>query len=900
MIIAALSWLAAASGLFASELVPRHLRCEFQERPLALQTTHPRFGWTVEAMNPSLRGLRQTAYRIVVSSSLPLLARHQGDLWDSGKTLSNSTIQIAYEGKPVHSSIAYYWSVEVWDEKGGISRWSAPAQFRMGLLDPHDWKGTWIASPVSDLTKESLPLFRREFLIQKTVAEAIAYISGLGQYELHINGAKIGDDVLTPGWTDYRKTVFYNSYDVTRDLRRGLNAIGIMLGNGMYNVERTPGRYTKFAGSFGPPKLICQVHIRFTDGSSFLVVSDSSWHVHGGPITFSSPYGGEDYDARLDPRGWDIPGFDDRQWPAALETDGPGGRLLSQESPPTKVEHIYQTERVTQPKSGVHVYDLGQNFAGWPELDVRGAAGSTVKLIPGELLDSSGLVSQRGSGGPQWFSYTLKGGGIEIWHPRFSYYGFRYVQVELQAPPNAAPPEVLAIKGQFIHASAPKVGHFRCSDELFNRIHSLIDAAIENNMQSVLTDCPHREKLGWLEETHLLGSSVMYNYDLSRLYEKISGDMRDAQAANGFVPDIAPEYVVFAGGFRDSPEWGSAIILDPWIAYQHYGDLRNLSEHYGEMKRYATYLSSKATGNLISYGLGDWYDVGPGEPGVAKLTSLGVTGTAIYYQDLLTLERVARLLGKQEDEIRFEQLVKSVRSSFNSQLYNRTTHGYDRGSQTDYAMPLALGIVPDGDRTAVLEKLVSDIRAHQNHVTAGDIGFHYVVSALIQQNRSDVLFDMLSRTDSQSYGYQLRMGATALTEAWDANPRYSQDHFMLGHAEEWFYRTLGGIDFDLSRPDAERIVIRPSLVGDITEAEASYQSKIGTIACSWKRERGNVYLQITIPPNATALVYIPTSDPHSVTEGGHAILKSRNIIAVDLSTAVYRVASGQYCFAARY
>jgi hypothetical protein len=752
----------------------------------------------------------------------------------------------------------------------------------MGLLDAKDWKAAWIGAPldISQTTGQihsaPLPLFRRDFRIDKPIAEAFAYVSGLGQYELQINGGKIGDAVLTPGWTAYRKTIFYNTYDITKALHQGTNGVGLLLGNGMYNVKRTAGRYTKFAASFGSPKLIFQAWVQFTDGSSVLLVSDSSWHCHGGPITFSSPYGGEDYDARLEAQGWGDPGFDDQAWKNAVEVQWPGATLETQENSDIRVQHVYPALRVTEPKPGLYVYDLGQNFSGWPEITVRGTAGSSVKLKPGELLDANGLVQQTGSGGPQRFSYTLKGSGVETWHPRFSYYGFRFVQVELQGDGQSPVPIVSSVAGEFIHADVAEAGTFRCANELFNRIHRLINAAILSNTQSVLTDCPHREKLGWLEQTHLLASSVMYNYDVSRLYEKISDDMRDTQAANGFLPEIAPEYVIFPSPFRDSPEWGSAIVLDPWLAFQHYGTARDIADHYEGMKLYANYLGSMAKDHIVSYGLGDWYDIGPGEPGVSKLTSLGVTATATYYADLVTLVKEALLLNRNEDAEGFNRLAEQVRQAFNEHFYSAETHVYDRGSQTDYAMPLALGLVPEPDTPAVLEKLVDNIRQHQNHVTAGDIGFHFVVEALTNSGRSDVVYDILSRTDAPSYGYQLEMGATTLTEAWDANPRHSQNHFMLGHAEEWFYRGLAGIDFDLARPEGEKIIIRPSPVGAITSASATYHSVVGEIGSSWKIEGREFLLDVIIPPNAAATIYLPTS-----------------------KRQVFRVGSGNYHFSAQ-
>ncbi|MGB6546830.1 MAG: family 78 glycoside hydrolase catalytic domain, partial [Candidatus Acidiferrales bacterium] len=725
--------------------------------PLGIDATHPLLSWELQTLSqdPSAgRGLRQTSYRILVASSPSVLAEAVGDLWDTGKTLSSRTIQIEYSGKELKSNQIYYWKLRVWDQNGIASDWSESAHWQMGLLEPGDWKAKWIAAqpdidPANSAATQAtnqpaprpLPIFRHAFGLAKPVAQAIVYVSGLGQYELRMNGAKVSDDVLTPGWTNYRKTVLCNVYDVTSMIKSGENAVGIMLGNGMYNVPRTPGRYVKFVGSFGQPKLIFQMQIRYSDGTEAIITSDSTWKTSPGPITFSSEYGGEDYDARLEQAGWDEPGFNDAAWTAAIEVNGPGGQLSTQLIPPIKVMHIYPVVKRTVVAPGILVYDLGQNFSGWPQIKVSGHAGDTLKLVPGELLDASGLVTQRSSGGPSYFVYTLKGSGEETWHPRFSYYGFRYVQVEGATLASAAgdgKPVVLSLEGQFVHSSAEVTGDFSSSDDLLDRIHGLIDAAMRSNMQSVLTDCPHREKLGWLEESQLLGSALMYNFDLSGLYRKIAGDIRDTQLPDGLVPDTAPEYVVFPGGFRDSPEWGSAAILDPWLEYRFYGDRALLAEQYDVMRKYADYLTTRADGHIISYGLGDWYDVGPGPLGESQLTSRGVTATAIYYLDLTVLQKVSLLLGKPDDAHKYQKLARAVRAAFNAKMLNKKTNEYDTGSQTANAMPLAVDLVPDDRREAVLNNLVQDIRNHNNHVTAGDVGFHFVVEALEDGGRSDV------------------------------------------------------------------------------------------------------------------------------------------------------------------
>ena len=496
-----------------------------------------------------------------------------------------------------------------------------------------------LAVPVDQ--HDPLPLLRREFDVPKPVLRALVSVCGLGHYELHLNGARVGDSVLDPGWTDYRKTCLYSTHDVTELLRRGSNCFGAMLGNGMFH-ERGE-RFWKFIGSFGSPQMILRMQIDFVDGTVTAIVSDAAWRVAPGPITLSSIFGGEDYDARLERPGWDRPGFDDTAWPVVTVTEGPGGRLVAQSAPPIKVMETFSPIHVSEPAPGVFVYDLGQSFSGRPEITVRGQAGTTVRITPAEVLDAKGLADQRGSGGPCFYTYTLRGEGLETWHPRFTYYGFRWLQVEGAVPDK--------VEGQFIRCSANRAGSFACSDDLFNRIHQLVDWAIGSNLQSIVTDCPHREKLGWLEIAHLMAPSTLYTYDAASLFAKVARDTTESQLASGLVPTTAPEYCVFCESFRDSPEWGSAAVVLPWLLHQWYGDTRVLAEGYPTMKRYVDYLTTRATVHIIAQGLGDWGDFPSVEEhmGWAQMTPLSLTGTAIYFHDAAILARAASFLGKPED-----------------------------------------------------------------------------------------------------------------------------------------------------------------------------------------------------------------------------------------------------------
>ncbi len=903
-------WLAVALAHAASTpgshlLRPTDLRCDDKSEPLAVSDAHPGLSWQLAASSPTLHSVSQSAYRIqVISDSFAgrsprAIPWDRGVLWDSGVVFSSATFGITYAGPILAPGSTYAWRVQVWDEQKHASGWSAAGHWTQAPM----WRAAWIAAHPADTNDNvPLPLFRRSFSLSHPVARALLYASGLGQDELRINGRKVGDDQLTPGWSDYRKTVYYDAYDVTALLHAGQNAMGVMLGNGMYRVLKTPGRYTKFVGSYGELKCTVQLHIDFADGSAAEILSDGSWKSAPGPITFSSTYGGEDFDARLEPQGWDRTGFDDSAWRAVSVVDGPGGALMPEIAPPIRVMHTYAPVKVTHPKPGVTVYDLGQNFAGWPEVAVTGKAGTTVKLIPGELLDKDGLVWQRSSGHPQWFSYTLRGAGsgkgVETWHPRFSYYGFRYVQVEGAAQGGA---RVVSLRGEAVHSASQPVGAFASSDEMLNRIHVLILRAIENNAVSLFTDCPHREKLGWLEETHLMAPSLLYDFDFAGLYAATARNIADAQRSDGrdagMVPTTAPQYVVFEPKFaifNDSPEWGSAAVLAPWYVYQRIGDRAFLAAQYGVMRAYAKYLGSRAHDGIVDYGLGDWFDIGPGDAGFSKLTTAGVTGTAIYYQDLKALEQTAAVLGRSGESHAYAEQAAHVREIFNAKFFDAAEHRYDRGSQTAQAMPLALGMVAEDERGAVLDALVKDIRAHQNHTTCGEVGFHYEVEALLDGGRSDVLLDMLERTDAPSYGYILAQGATALTEAWDGG--HSQDHFMLGSAEEWFYRGLGGINVDLSQNGASRLILRPVVVGNIQWVRAHYRSSLGEIESEWHRGAAETVYNFTIPANATATIEIDSSAAGMAAVNGAPPAHALGVLEthIDGARLVLMVGSGRY------
>jgi hypothetical protein len=823
---------------------PVRLECEARSNPLGIDTKQPRLSWALESAE---KGQRQTAYRILVASKPELLQPGHADLWDSGEVVSEETLNIAYAGKALGSNQRCYWQVHTRDGAGAWTKGGSATEWTMGLLEPGDWQAGWITTPSNALVPGPLPLFRKEFDVAKPLRRALLHVAGLGQHEVTFNGVPASNHLFAPAWSDYHKRIYYETLDVTSLLKQGRNAAGVVLGNGMYNVAG--GRYAKFTASFGPPKLRFSLELEYADGSKNVVGSDTSWKTAPGPITFSCIYGGEDYDARLEKSGWDRPGFDDSGWKNASGCEAPGGMMMAQFSPAIVVQKTYKTSSVKETRPGVFVYDLGMNFAGRPKIQVRGTAGQKIRLTPGELLDAQGRPNQTATGSPVSFEYTLKGSGLETWAPRFSYTGFRYLQVEGVKP--------LSVEGEFLYADAAVTGKFESSSDLLNRIHALILQAICSNFQNVLSDCPQREKLGWLEQVHLMGAGIAYNFDLRNVLPKIAADTRDAQLVGGMVPDIAPEYVVFGGGFRDSPEWGSTAVLAPWQAWTWYGDRRPVEQSFETMKRYVDYLDKQSDKGILSYGLGDWYDIGPKFPGFSQLTPYGITATAIYYQDLMVASQVAAMLGRTADQDSLASRADAVRAEFQRRFYDSAKKSFGTSSQTSNAMPLVLGLAPDGSQQALVDHIANDVRARGNHTSAGDIGYHYVLAALAAGGRSDVIWDMATAKDAPSYASQLARGATSLTEAWDANPGASQNHFMLGHIEDWLYQGLAGIAPDPAAPAWKRVILQPHPVGDLQSAGASYDSPRGRIACHWKRTATGVEIDVTLPPGMTGVLRQP-------------------------------------------
>jgi alpha-L-rhamnosidase len=905
---------ALACPVFAGVL-PTRLRCEYATKPLGIDTTRPRLSWVLESPE---RNQVQTSYRVLVADSLERLAGDQGDLWDSGRVASNQSVHVVYEGKPLLSGVRAWWKVRAWDRSGAASPYSEPAWWEMALLSPADWHGKWIRSSAPPPAGEEgmyadrpTPLLRKEFVVSKEIKRARAYISGLGYYELHINGAKVGESVLDPGWTTYSKRVLYSTYDVTDQLKSGRAAVGIILGNGWYDPLplRMWGRFNlREALTVGRPRAILQLNIEYADGTKDEVVTDESWKVGDSPIIRNSVYLGEVYDARREQPGWDKPGFDDRNWGAAVPAAEPIGPLRAQTQAPIKCTLVIKRVRLTEPKPGIFIFDMGQNFAGWVRLNVKGPAGTKVQLRYGELLHPDGTlnpmtsvagqVKRAGMGGPgappiAWQSetYILKGDGTEVYTPHFTFHGFRYVEVTGYP----GKPELGAIEGHRLNSAVEPVGTFSCSNEMFNRVQEMVRWTLLSNLFSVQSDCPHREKFGYGGDIVASSEMAIFNFDMARFYAKAAQDLADAVRPNGGMTETAPFVGIADAGLGEQSGpigWGTAYPLLQWQLYQYYGDRRILEEHYEVTKRWVDLLRSKAVGQILDNGISDHESLVP--------KPVALTGTAFYHYNALLLSRIAGVLGRTADAERYAALAKEIKEAFNRRFLKPGTGRYDTGTQACQAFALFFDLVPQAERQAAVDVLVNDVMiAHKGHLSTGIFGTKYMLHALSLVGRADIAYTIVNQRTFPGWGHMLDRGATTLWEHWEfSDNTFSHNHPMFGSVSEWFYRLLAGIDPDPAAVGFNRVIIRPHVVGDLSWAKASYDSVRGRILSDWRLEGDRLILKASVPPNTTATVCVPTKDASKITESGQPPDRAEGVrfLRTEGGFAVYQVGSGDYEF----
>jgi alpha-L-rhamnosidase len=891
-----------------------NLRCELLTNPQGIDCTNPRLSWEISS---DARDVRQTAYRIIVASSPEKLNADMGDIWDSQTVKSDKSIFVPYAGKPLESRIRYFWKVKVTTNRGA-SEWSQPAEWSMAFVTPNDWQAQWTGFDKSfpgDVLKEKTRLaaryFRKEFQTDKQVAKATLYISGLGLYEAYINGGKIGNQALAPTPTDYRKSIKYNTLDVTPNIVSGSNAIGIVLGNGrffnMRTIEDTSYPPLPPTVNFGFPKMILQLEIDYADGSRQTVISDDSWKVTAeGPILANSEWDGEEYDARKETTGWDTAGFDDRKWAQAELVAAPGGKLEAQLNRNIKIMETLRPQKITRLKPGIYILDMGQNMVGWVSMKVKGKSGNTVRLRFAEVINDDGsLYMANIRNAKATDKYTLKGGGTETWEPSFVYHGFRFV--EITGYPGT--PTIDDFEGKVIYDEMETTGFFETSDSTINRIYKNACWGIRGNYRGMPTDCPQRdERMGWLGDRAVGSHGESFIFNNHGLYAKWLDDIEQAQTAAGSIPDVAPAYWEF---YNDNMTWPGAYLIIANMLYEQFGDREPIIKHYESMKKWMRYMREKyMQDNIMGRDIyGDWC-MPPESPELihsadpARKTDGAVLGTTFYYRMLHLLEKFAELQGKTDEAQAFAAEATIIKEAYNTKYLNTETAQYSNNTVTANLLSLCYGMAPEGLEDKIFANIVDKtVNDFNGHVSTGLVGIQWLMRGLSDNGRADIAFKIATNRDYPSWGYMIENGATTIWELWNGNTAdpamNSHNHVMLlGDLIVWFYENLAGIRNSPESAGFKKIVLKPSTPCGLNDVKASCHSVHGDIQSAWKKT-GDVFTwDVAIPGNTTATVYIPTTDKNRITESGKKANAAKGIkyIKTDGDYAVYEAGSGTYHF----
>ena len=1002
----------SAEASRADQLAPVGLRCEYLENPLGIDVVQQRLSWQLEVRGSSValramedrqksevRGQRQTAYRLLVASSLKKLEQNQGDLWDTGKVESDQSIQLAYNGKPLQSQMQCFWKVMVWGVDGKASNWSEPAHWSMGLLNPADWKAEWIGfdkipsekpESQSDSEKKVVinkaiygvpnnpgkqadvteklraqvaagnfkvkasnelagrdpayginkvlvidfsvdgiahkvtisenkttnlltgrstggkeknylpsPHLRKEFKLNGKVARATLYATAQGVFEMHLNGKRVGDAYFMPGWTDYRKRIYYRTYDVTSMLEPGANALGAILGDGWFrgNISiKGQNQYGKHI------RVKAQLQIDYADGRSDLIVSDPSWKAAFGPILVSDMQAGETYDARKEMPGWNCPGFDAGNWSAVNVGSALQVKPLIQAYPgvPVRKTQELPTLNINEPQPGKFVFDLGQNFSGWIRLTAKGKAGEKIVMRFGEMLNADGTVYTENLRSARVIdTYICKGDGEEVWEPHFTFHGFQYVEITGLS----AKPTLETVTGIVVHSDAPMTSSFECSNPMLNQLYSNILWGQRSNYLEVPTDCPQRdERMGWTGDTQVFIRSGSYNQDVAGFFTKWNIDLMDTQNGAGTFGNQAP---VFHG--HGSPGWADAGVICPWTIYHVYSDVRMIAEHYDQMARFIEYCKSKGLKGPGNTGFGDWLAIG------SKTPKDLISQAYFAYSTSLMIE-IADAVGKKEDAEKYRQLLVAIKADFQKSFVQ--ADGKIAGdSQTAYCLAICFDLLTEQQREPAAAHLVERIKAKDYHLSVGFLGVNILLPALTEIGRSDLAYRLIQNKTYPSWGYSIEQGATTIWERWNSYTKKdgfgpvkmnSFNHYAYGSCNEWMFRSMLGIDTDGA--GYKKIKLKPEfpalseVEGDksLPWAKGHYDSIHGRISSDWKWENGAFTWTVSIPPNTTATVYMP-ENAASLTESGKPIAKANGakFLRIEKNRAVYELQSGQYSFMTR-
>lgn len=888
-----------------SEMRVQQLRCEYLKNPLGIDETRPRLSWKLTS---ELRGQRQTAYQVLVASSDTLLARDQGDLWDTGRISSDRTSHIEYSGKPLESRLRCFWKVRSWDKDGRATEFSLPAAWSMGLLKKAEWEASWIRAsrdlptspPKPSAPGPPPPYFRKSFQIDKPIAGARVYVTALGIFELRINGTRISEDLLAPEWTDYNRRIQYRTYDVGDMLKTGKNALGAVVADGWYSG------YVGMRGIHGnyglENSLLVQLEVEHEDGTRTEIVTDETWFWSEGPIRTADLLMGQNQDARKDMPGWDRADFDDSAWRPVRTAAAPEALLVAQPSPPVRVIASLEHVGMTEPRPGVFVFDLGQNISGWARLKVSGQAGDKITLRYAERLNPDGTIYTENLRNARAIdTYVCAGGGEEVFEPRFTFHGFQYVEVT--GYPGTPGPQ--AVTGCAISTDNQETGVFACSQPMVTRLFSNLFWSQRGNYLSIPTDCPQRdERLGWMGDAQIFIRTGSYNQDTAAFFLKFMRDVEDAQSEAGAFPDFAPrlndENLM---RFEGAPAWGDAGVIIPWTLYRVYGDTRIIERHWDAMERWMDYLRDMNPDFIRTQGVGnnygDWLSIRADTP-------KDLLATAYWAHDAHLMSRMASVLGQDEKAAVYADLFQKIRGVFQAEYVEED--GRLKGeTQTGYLLALAMNLLPPELRDAAAGHLAADIAGRGGHLSTGFVGCGFLNPVLTEAGHTETAYGLLLNDTFPSWGYSIRQGATSIWERWDGwtEEKGFQDpgmnsfnHYAFGAVGEWLYRYVAGIDLDPDIPGFKRFRIRPFPGSGLTSAKAEYDSLHGLIKSGWASENGGMTLEVTVPANTSAVLHVPCAEKDRIEEGGAPAAESEGVtyLRQNGDRTLYELASGSFRF----
>ena len=886
------------------KLSAQHLLVENKENPIGIDVAYPRFNWQLIS---DKRNVMQTAYEIRVSENLSDLLKNRNIIWSSGKQISDSSVHLSYEGKELQSNKKYYWQVRTWDNKGKPPVWSPPAFWQMGLLNTSDWKAKWIVPGyIEDSVMRPSPLFRKEFSANKKIVSATAYITSHGLYEATINGQRIGDAYLTPGWTSYKNRLQYQVYDVTNLIKNGANAVGVTLGNGWYRgiigFDNNINVYGKDIA------LLFQINITYSDGSTGFVISDDSWKSSTGEIRYAEIYNGETDDARDKKAGWTLPGYDDTKWNRVTIADYSKEVLLATQNEPVKKHETFKPVRIFKTPAGEAVIDFGQNLVGWVKLKVKGNPGDTIVISHAEVLDKEGkFYTANLRYAKAQDKYILTGKEEETFEPHFTWHGFRFIKVE-GYPGELKPENFTAVA---IYSDMKPTGNFTTSNALINQLQHNIQWGQKGNFLDVPTDCPQRdERLGWTGDAQVFSRTATFNMNVNNFFAKWLKDVA-ADQINGDVPFVIPN--VLSPNDAGSTGWADVATIIPWNVYLAYGDKRVLEDQYNSMKAWVEYMHRKSRNDLWNTGFhfGDWLFYRPEDDndGRAAVTDKYLIAQCFYAYSTQLLINAAKVLGKEDDTSTYTMLLQKIKDAFIKE-YMTPNGRLVSGTQTAYVLALNFDMLPDSLRMQAAARLADNVKSYDNHLTTGFLGTPYLCHVLTRFGYDSIAYKLLLQQTYPSWLYPVQMGATTIWERWDGikpdstfeTPGMNSfNHYSYGAIGDWMYRSMAGIDTYEDGPGYKHIKIKPHIGGNFTNVSASLETYYGVVSNSWKVEGNSLIMDVEIPVNTTATVYVPANNVNSVTENG-ILLNSVKDIKVDGTEDGYivlHIGSGKYHFSVK-